>query len=78
MSLLKSQMLIHGNYCAAHNLGIFITVRKLLEKILAADHTNNSSLAIRTYNIWWIKLLQFANCLPNLKLCPAKILCCMV
>ena len=50
MSLLKLQMLLHGNYCAAHNLGRFITVRKLLEKILAADHTNNSSLAIRTYD----------------------------
>ena len=31
-------------YCTAQNFGRFGTARKLAEKILVADHTNNSSL----------------------------------
>ena len=31
-------------YCTAQNFGGFETARKLVEKILAADHINNSSL----------------------------------
>ena len=56
------------------NFGGFETARKL-KKILAADHTNNSSLfeLTRTYNIWWIKLWQIANCPPNLpKFCAVQ------
>ena len=40
------------------NFGGFGTATKLMEKILVASHTNNSSLfeCTRTYNIWRIKV----------------------
>ena len=73
-------------YCTAQNFGgrelwRFETVRKLVEKIFAANHTNNSSLfeLTRTYKIWWIKLWRIANCLPNpSKFSHAKVLCHVV
>ena len=54
-------------YHRPQNLGEFETARKLAKKILAADHTNDSSLfkLTRTYNIWQIKLWQIVNCSPN-------------
>ena len=36
--------LYKNGYRTAQNFGKFGTVRKLVEKILAADHTNNGSL----------------------------------
>ena len=56
-------------YCTAQNFGGFETARKLVEKTLAADHTNNNSLfeLTRTYNVWRIKLWRIVNCPPNLQ-----------
>ena len=44
------------SYCTAQNFGRFRIARKLVEKILAADHANDSSVfeITRTYNIWQI------------------------
>ena len=48
------------HYCMAQNLGRFGTARKLVEKILAADHTKNSSLfELTTFGgliLWWITI----------------------
>ena len=58
---------------AGENFGRYGTA---VEKIMAADHTNNSSVfeLTRTYNIW-----QIANCPPNPpKFSLAKVLCCTV
>ena len=66
---------------AGENFGRLGTARKLMEKILAADHTNNSSLfeLTRTYSIWLIKLWWIANCPPNLlKFSLTEVLCSMV
>ena len=52
------QSTVQHNTLPGKNFARFEIARKLAEKILAADHTNNSSLfeLTRTYNVWWIKL----------------------
>ena len=60
-------------YCTAQNFGRFGTARKLAEKTLAVDHTNNS-LVFELISYWWIIISQIHQNFLSPRLCAVQYL----